>query len=144
MFSSLRLWLLAISIGISGSLAAMSDDTGLASLPLDGSRFRAGIVREGQPVQDVIVFKDGIFSSEMCRRYNFDDAPYWTRTRGDTVQFRAELNNPTDGRMVWEGSVADGLLQGTVHWTRKRWYRTVEATHPVTDYLEGLPQTPQE
>jgi hypothetical protein len=108
--------------------------------PLDGMVFSAGIVRSGAPpdapLEDVLEFRDGMFSSVMCRRYNFSDAPYWVRKDGEAIRFLAELNSPTDGRMVWQGSVVGGVMTGTMHWTRERWYWTVDVEHSITGRLQ--------
>jgi hypothetical protein len=144
----------AVAAGLLASLAVMSvpvfAETALdMAEPLDGMVFSAGIVRSGAPpdapLEDVLEFRDGVFSSVMCRRYNFADAPYWVRTNGEETHFFAELTSPTDGRMVWQGSVVRGVLTGTMHWTRERWYWTVDVEHAITGRLEerqGLPLAP--
>ena len=104
---------------------------------LDGKKFKAGIVQEQNDgaqknrFEDFLTFKDGKFSSEVCRKYNFSDAPYWIRAEGDQIHFLAELESPTDGRMVWKGTIKDGQLRGTMHWTKKRWYWTIDTEHEI-------------
>jgi|GEM_PF-1563847 len=116
------------------------------AMPLEGLRFSAGIVRAAddgsgsEPLPDVLIFKDGQFSSEVCKRYNFPSAPYWIRRNGNQVLFRAELTSPTDGTMVWNGSVVNGKLEGTMRWTRKRWYWTIDAEHQIRGELDGFPK----
>lgn len=115
-----------------------------SSTPLDGLTFSAGIVRaedeEKKPLDDVLTFKDGQFSSEVCRRYNFASAPYWIRRDGDQVHFLAELTSPTDGKMLWQGSIRDGKLEGTMRWTRKRWYWTIDAEHNIRGKVKDVPE----
>lgn len=111
--------------------------------PLDGRQFRAGITRDdadederNRPLEDRLMFADGKFSSEICRRYNFKEAPYWMRVEGDQVHFLAELTSPTDGKMVWKGTIRGDVLQGTMRWTKKRWYWTIDTEHVIRGRLE--------
>lgn len=115
---------------------------------LDGRQFEAGIVRAGAdrsgrkaPLVDRLIFRNGKFSSEVCRRYNFKDAPYWIRREGDRVHFLVELKSPTDGVMVWKGTVRGDKLEGTMRWTKKRWYWSIEAEHKIRGRLKTEPST---
>lgn len=108
---------------------------------LDGRQYKAGIVRatstdEGgkKPLGDLLMFSGGKFSSAVCKRYNFAEAPYWIRMEGDQVHFLAELTSPTDGKMVWKGTILGDILKGTMRWTKKRWYWTVDAEHKIKRY----------
>lgn len=102
---------------------------------LDGLHFKAGIVKaedgSGNALGDVLIFSDGKFSSVVCKRYNFTAAPYWVRTEGEAIHFLAELNSPTDGKMVWKGTITGDKLKGTMRWTRTRWYWTIDAEHNI-------------
>ena len=102
---------------------------------LDGLQFKAGIVKaedgSGNALEDTLTFRNGEFSSAICKRYNFAASPYWVRTEGETVHFLAELNSPTDGKMVWKGTITGDKLIGTMHWTKKRWYWTVDVEHRI-------------
>lgn len=89
-----------------------------------------------RPLGDVLTFSNGIFSSEICKRYNFKGAPYWVRVEGDQVHFLAELTSPTDGRMLWKGTIRGGILKGTMRWTKKRWYWTIDTEHKISGKLE--------
>jgi hypothetical protein len=143
----------ATAIGFLAALSVMAlpavAETSLhVAAPLDGMVFSAGIVRSGAapdaPLEDVLEFRDGVFSSVMCRRYNFADAPYWVRPDGGETLFLAELTSPTDGRMVWQGSVVGGVLTGTMRWTRERWYWTVDVEHAITGRLQERQVPPSE
>lgn len=112
---------------------------------LDGRQFKAGIVKvdaeqDGKkpPLGDQLMFSDGMFSSAVCKRYNFTAAPYWVRVEGDRVHFLAELTSPTDGRMLWKGSIRGDTLEGTMRWTKKRWYWTIDTEHKITGKLEKV------
>jgi hypothetical protein len=104
---------------------------------LDGQIFTAAIVKDEQgatpsdPLIDRLQFVDGHFSSEICERYGFVAAPYWIRGEADKIEFHAVLQSPTDGTMVWQGTITDGVLDGTMTWTRERWYWTIEAEHRI-------------
>ena len=113
--------------------------------PLDGLQFKVGIVREGveeeNPLDDTLTFDGGNFSSAICERYQFAAAPYWTRREGDKVHFLAQLESPTDGRMVWTGTITGAGLEGTMRWTRTRWYWTIDAEHRIRGMLETAVRT---
>ncbi len=144
------LWLLTVALflgaGLAGPQSALGQDnaqtngTNPVTTPaqsLDGLQFSAGIIRSSEadsgnaPLGDTLVFKDGEFSSAICERYNFSSAPYWIRQDSEQIHFLAELSSPTDGKMVWQGTVRDGKLEGTMRWTRKRWYWTIDVEHNI-------------
>ena len=111
---------------------------------LDGRQFKAGILRadaepdgEKPPLGDQLMFSNGKFSSAVCKRYNFAEAPYWVRVEGDQVHFLAELTSPTDGKMVWKGTVRGDTLEGTMRWTKERWYWTIDTEHVIRGKLEN-------
>ena len=120
--------------------------------PLDGRKYSAGIVRNDaddddrkRPLQDKLTFRDGKFSSAVCRRFNFGEAPYWVREENGQIHFLAELTSPTDGTMVWKGTVRGDTLEGTMRWTKKRWYWTIDTAHRIRGKLDNQPlplQTP--
>jgi len=111
------------------------------SAALDGRVFGAYIVREdaaeGQQLGDKLAFGDGMFSSALCRQYNFSDAPYWVRIEGEQIHFLVELNSPTDGTMLWKGTIRGDSLEGTMRWTKKRWYWTIDTEHKIHGNLEN-------
>jgi hypothetical protein len=113
--------------------------------PLDGLEFSAGIVRHGEgagaaePLLDQLFFAKGMFSSKICERYGFAPGAYWVRGTTDVIEFTAVLHSPTDGTMEWKGTVKDGRLDGTMRWTRERWYWTIEAEHRISGELSSQP-----
>lgn len=115
--------------------------------PLDGLQFSAAITSDGdeeaqnRPLEDELAFNDGQFSSLVCARYNFAAAPYWIRRDGERIHFLAEMSSPTDGTMVWKGTIRNGKLEGTMRWIKKRWYWTIDAKHTVRGELSD-PVTP--
>ncbi len=128
---------------VSGSVPAQQSATDRSYRPLDGLRFETRIVREGndegaEPLTDELLFQDGNFSSAVCKRYNFAAAPYWMRIDGDRVRFLAELTSPTDGTMLWTGTIKDDVLEGTMRWTKERWYWTIDAEHRIRGKLSKV------
>jgi hypothetical protein len=115
--------------------------------PLDGYEFDAGIVRQSdsaaptEPLMDRLFFANGMFSSKICERYGFVPGAYWVRGTADAIEFTAVLHSPTDGVMEWKGTVKDGKLDGTMRWTRERWYWTIEAEHRISGELSTQPAT---
>lgn len=139
--------LLVLTTFVCFGMPATADDTESKlsrsdARKLDGLMFSARIVREGgeegKQIADELTFRDGMFSSEICKRYNFSDAPYWVRLEGEKLYFLAELNSPTDGTMVWKGSINGNTLEGTMRWTKKRWYWTVDTEHRIRGNLEEI------
>jgi hypothetical protein len=122
--------------------SVVSDDMGASDRPgaamLDGRSFRVRIVgdSEERTAADRLTFDAGRFSSELCRKYNFADAPYWVRREGRKVLFRVETVSPTDGRMVWTGEIEGDEFRGEMAWTKPRWYRTIRAQHRITGTAE--------
>jgi hypothetical protein len=133
--------LVAVLTVPSVAAAQGSNSSGNAAAPLDGRLFKAGIVREDDdgkpPLTDHLAFENGKFSSVICKRYNFSDAPYWVRIDGDRIHFLAELSSPTDGKMVWQGTIRGNSLEGTMRWTKKRWYWTIDTEHRIRGTLES-------
>ena len=110
---------------------------------LDGQEFDVRIVRDdakddenNRGLGDILSFSNGKFSSKICRRFNFADAPYWIRVEGDRTHFLAELKSPTDGSMRWQGTIRGDTLEGTMRWRRERWYWTIDATHEIRGRLQ--------
>ena len=97
---------------------------------LDGKSFAGELGRVGKPAltQDLFVFREGMFVSEECeRRCGYTAGPYWVRVEGDGVQFKSEIPClKSDATMVWTGRVKGGEIEGTIAWTSKRWYWTIE------------------
>ena len=77
---------------------------------------------------DIIEFQDGRFISKECqKRCGYTDGPYWVRSDGDAVQFKAETPClEANATIVWNGTVKDSEVEGTFTWTSERWYWTVE------------------
>jgi hypothetical protein len=97
---------------------------------LDGKTFAGGLGRVGKATKtdDLLVFRKGMFVSKECeRRCGYTEAPYWVRVEGDDVQFRSEAPClKSDATMVWNGTVKGDEIEGTITWTSKRWYWTIE------------------
>lgn len=149
-FVILPVFLTYSGIAASGSLAqAVADTQEPASFaPLDGQTFDASIVPQAdgtgpaEPLLDELSFENGTFSSRICERYGFLPGLYWVRGTPDEIQFQAILHSPTDGTMEWSGTVINGKLEGTMRWTRERWYWTINAEHRIAGKLSAQPNAP--
>lgn len=146
-FTMAAILLLAFLFATSGGLQSAPDEKitpqNTARGMLDGRRFKAGIVRidenqgeKSKPLGDQLSFRNGMFSSEICKRYNFKEAPYWIRIDGEKTHFRAELYSPTDGKMLWKGTIQGNTLEGAMRWIKKRWYWTIDTEHKIRGELE--------
>lgn len=115
----------------SGGQAGETSD-GTASAALDGMTFHIRMGPSGRPadVEDRLTFSDGLFVSAECvQRCGYPPAPYVLRRVGDGTGFAAESTcAANDATMSWRGTIADGAISGTVNWTARRWYRTIEKT----------------
>ena len=117
-------WLPALAIGAESP--ATFEPTTISRLSLDGRSFRVVAFENGEKIfEDRLVFKDGTFFSEGCKKFGFDRSPYYIRVEGDQIQFLAETASPTHGTMVWKGSVKQDRIGGGFRWTKERWYWTV-------------------
>jgi hypothetical protein len=118
----------------------------VSARPLDGRQFNVHIVRDdagkdgkNRGLGDQLTFSNEKFSSAICKKYNFAEAPYWVRIEGDRVHFLAELASPTDGTMRWEGTMRGDTLEATMRWTKTRWYWKIDTTHKISGTLmKGL------
>jgi hypothetical protein len=108
-----------------------------ALAPLDGFVFEASIVRRdgdapaAEPLIDRLSFAGGRFSSRICERYGFVPGAYWVRGEPGAIQFHAVLHSPPDGTMEGTGAVTGNKPDGTMRWTRPRWYWTIRAEHRI-------------
>lgn len=97
---------------------------------LDGKSFAGELGRAGKPAKtkDLFVFREGMFVSKECeRRCGYAATPYWVRLEGNDVQFHAVAPcQKSDATMVWNGTVNGDEIEGTIAWTSKRWYWTIE------------------
>jgi len=97
-----------------------------APMMLDGRTFRVEAFEGGKKVfDDQLVFRNGTFISEGCKKFGFKQSPYYVRQEGDRIQFLAETVSPTHGTMMWKGTVTNDRLDGGFRWKKERWYWTV-------------------
>lgn len=123
-------WMLPRAIGAEGPATAPS--AAVARLMLDGRTFRVEAFEKGKKVfDDRLVFEDGTFFSEACRKFGFDRSSYYIRVEGNQIRFLAETVSPTHGTMVWKGTVEENRIDGAFRWTKERWYWTVRRNFEV-------------
>jgi hypothetical protein len=127
--------ILAITLGPAGpSSAASAQSPPATPVPLEvdhalqGMTFVGSLAIDGETVEagDVLTFENGMFSSRTCAGYGFPAAPYWVRLDSDGLHFRATLHSPEDGKILFEGVFDGEEMRATAHWTKERWYWTVE------------------
>lgn len=70
----------------------------------------------GDTYDDTFTFKNGRFHAVACDPWHFGPSRYTTSYDNGAIRFKAETTSPTDGRMVWDGVVRDGELEGTMRW----------------------------
>jgi len=104
----------------------VSAASGSAAELLDGKAFRGMIGPVENPdLQDNLFFEDGHFWSEICKRCGFEPGVYSARQTADGVAFTGVLESETRGSFAYDGLVrADGAIQVSIQWERRRWYWT--------------------
>lgn len=133
-FSSLSsnhvLLCLALLLAFAIAPRSFADDQTPPYMALDGKSFQTSLGPIGQQadVDDLLVFKDGLFVSRECeRRCGYAKVEYWVRSRGDGIQMRAEVPcTDSDAMMYWRGTVRGDKIEGSFTWVNKRWYWTFE------------------
>ncbi|MBI2870843.1 MAG: hypothetical protein HYY14_03950 [Candidatus Omnitrophica bacterium] len=107
--------LVAVALLCAGSLAHAA-----AIQDLDGMTFAGELGEEGQTEgqADTFIFENGLFESTACTPFGFSEAPYTSAAQGDDIAFNAQTASPTDGNMVWQGTVDGDEVEGTVIWTK--------------------------
>ena len=100
--------------------------TAAVSHILDGKSFKGPTGEKGKKThhEDVLVFKDGLFTSSMCFEYGFTGGPYTAWTEGNLIHFEAETLSPTHGKMNWKGTLQGDTMVVDYSWTKKRWLWT--------------------
>lgn len=112
---------LAVMVVAAGSVSQAFEETTIVAGELDGKVFVGELGGKGkaQGDRDVFSFETGQFRSSACAPYGFGAAPYTIEAAGDTVTFSAHTFSPTDGTMMWEGTVHGEVLEGTAWWQRQ-------------------------
>ncbi|MDC0663938.1 hypothetical protein N6L25_15375 [Marinobacter sp. SS21] len=92
---------------------------------LEGAIFE-GVLREVGAISggdaDRLIFRGGLFISEACKDYGFEEAAYTASRQDDRILFEATSVSPSHGRMVWHGVRQGDRLEAEVVWTKERWY----------------------
>jgi hypothetical protein len=105
---------------------AEADVTG----PLDGMTFSGVIGSPGDPTRtkDKFVFSKGKFVSTECVKVcGYHAGSYFIRERDGKTEFLSVSHcTYKDAKIVWRGTIDNGIVKGESTWTVKRWYRTVE------------------
>ena len=115
MFKPLTTTLATFAIALAGATAMSSAS---AATPVDGKSFSGALWMQGDkaPQQDQFIFKDGTFRSTACDKYGFVAAPYRVSSEGDAMRVEAETMSPTQGRIVWKGTIRAGEFEGVSTW----------------------------
>ena len=89
------------------------------SQPLDGSEFAVQLSAGGSPMQDRLIFSDGIFESTVCTSAGFDKSTYSSRLVAGGTAFDVQCDSPAMGHNDWHGVVNGSHVEGTVVRTPK-------------------------
>ena len=93
---------------------------------LDGKKFFGPTGEKGKKGhhEDMLIFKDGMFTSSECLQYGFNSGPYTATVDDHGIKFRAETVSRTLGKMEWQGTLKGDILDVTYTWTKERWLWT--------------------
>ena len=116
-----RYWVRSVQPG-----ATVSSDT--ASHLLDGQVYFVKTGEEGKASdhRDYLIFWEGRFVSSACVELNFRSSGYTAVEEDGGIRFRAEINSPDRGRMVWSGLVQGENAEGRAEWIFKRLFWEVD------------------
>jgi hypothetical protein len=123
-----RLLLLFLFLIVSASsLLAQQQSTEqvvVSSHALDGKTYFGQNGSKGKEADhdDEFIFKNGMYRSTSCDKYDFAEGPYETKVVDGVTFFKAVTASPTHGQMTWEGKVDGDSIEGTFVWTKERWY----------------------
>ena len=96
------------------ALAPAAHSAGL----LDGTTFSGQVGQKGKGAEsrDDLIFANGLFRSTGCDSYGFAPAPYTAVRNGDTITFTATTKSPKSGTIEWQGTIRNGVLEGSFLW----------------------------
>jgi hypothetical protein len=106
---------------------------------LDGKSYSGqnGEQGKGPDREDILYFKDGMFISESCHKYNFKSGKYKAWQEGPKTHFKAVTVSPSHGQLAWQGTLIDGKMSATFIWTKERWYWDIHREY----WFEGIEET---
>src|SRR2546428_4632357 len=82
---------------------------------LDGQTFSGpfGLKGKGAEAKDDVIFANGTLHSTGCDAYGYGPGRYTAARNGDTINFTATTTSPKNGTIEWQGTVRNGVLEGT-------------------------------
>lgn len=105
---------------------------------LDGKTFVGPIGEKGKRPDhdDMVIFSDGTFVSEGCKKHGFSPGTYTAFQEKNSIRFRAEITSSSYGTMLWEGLVEGDSIEANITWTRKRWYWKIRQEYVFSGQLK--------
>lgn len=85
---------------------------------LDGKTFSGSVGQKGKAAEsnDDLIFANGQLRSTGCDPYGFSPGPYTAIRNGDTITFTATTKSPKSGTIEWQGTIRNGVLEGSFVW----------------------------
>jgi hypothetical protein len=104
-----------ISVVVALSTAAIAGDK-----PLDGKSYAGTITKKGQESgdPDVLIFKDGKFTSTACEKYGFGPTSYTTKAEAKKTLFEADVTSTGGAKAHWSGSVEGDAVHAVMTWSK--------------------------
>lgn len=119
----IMLWSIPLSSGQykSSSIGMGSEEKMHTTGVLDGKIFtgKMGVKGKEASSDNDVSFNDGKFHSKVCDKYNFGEGVYKVTWEGDSKHFEAVTLSPTDGKMMWKGTIASNVINATAVWYNK-------------------------
>jgi hypothetical protein len=104
-----------ISVFVALATAALAGDK-----PLDGKSFAGTITKKGKESgdPDVLIFKDGKFTSTACEKYGFGPTSYTTQNEAKKTLFEADVTSTGGAKAHWSGTVEGDVVHAVMTWSK--------------------------
>ncbi len=88
---------------------------------LDGKRFELSLTKPNGDSEgtDRVLFAGGKLESSRWRDYGFTSPSYKGGSSEGAIFFKARVEDPERGTVIWSGTVRDESIQGTVKWVER-------------------------
>jgi hypothetical protein len=111
-----------------GAVPAAGSEAGAEGL-LDGKVFVVEKSGKGKKAdgKDTYIFSGGTFRSANLEKWQaFVEGAYTAVQEGDTITFVADTRSKSHGKIHWEGTVKDGVIDVRYTWTgrKPKWYQS--------------------
>ncbi len=98
-------------------LFACSSPAQKNKIQIDGKAFKIETFVDGKADgTEIMSFKNGQVENNECIKWGFTAAPYTFDEKNAT--FKYSLTSPTEGKLMWEGTVSGNQISGQYVWVK--------------------------